>query len=217
MQPDQAVAAGKAIVKRAQEEAQKGLAMRDLAYAKKALTDGEREVREIKRQLNQNKQATNAAFTAQRQKNNKSGQLLGAVGNAKMRSTMSRSRAATNRKLADKKQKVSETYRVAGATLDNQIAALKKAKTSVAEAKVTKTTTETPQDAIQPPPNPVAAMPPPPSGTMPPPPSTPPPPPAPTQAAPLSVADELAKLADLKDRGVLTDDEFAAEKAKLLS
>jgi hypothetical protein len=29
--------------------------------------------------------------------------------------------------------------------------------------------------------------------------------------------DRLAKLADLKERGVLTDDEFAAEKAKILS
>lgn len=40
-------------------------------------------------------------------------------------------------------------------------------------------------------------------------------PPAP--AAPTSVADELAKLAQLKADGILTDDEFAAQKAKLLS
>jgi cbb3-type cytochrome oxidase subunit 3 len=32
-----------------------------------------------------------------------------------------------------------------------------------------------------------------------------------------SSADELAKLADLHKQGVLTDDEFAAQKAKLLS
>jgi hypothetical protein len=31
-----------------------------------------------------------------------------------------------------------------------------------------------------------------------------------------SVADELAKLAHLRDAGVLTDQEFAAQKAKLL-
>jgi hypothetical protein len=37
-------------------------------------------------------------------------------------------------------------------------------------------------------------------------------------AAPrLSVGDELTKLARLKADGVLTDDEFAAQKAKLLS
>jgi hypothetical protein len=30
-------------------------------------------------------------------------------------------------------------------------------------------------------------------------------------------ADELAKLADLKDRGVITDEEFATMKAKLVS
>jgi hypothetical protein len=30
-------------------------------------------------------------------------------------------------------------------------------------------------------------------------------------------ADQLAKLANLKDRGVLTDAEFEAEKAKILS
>jgi len=34
--------------------------------------------------------------------------------------------------------------------------------------------------------------------------------------APASVADELAKLADLRDQGILTDDEFAAQKARLL-
>lgn len=33
----------------------------------------------------------------------------------------------------------------------------------------------------------------------------------------LSVADELAKLAQLRDSGVLNDDEFAAQKAKLLA
>lgn len=32
-----------------------------------------------------------------------------------------------------------------------------------------------------------------------------------------STADELAKLADLKSRGVITDDEFEAQKAKILS
>src|SRR4051812_29538669 len=31
-----------------------------------------------------------------------------------------------------------------------------------------------------------------------------------------SKADELAKLAELRDRGVLTEDEFSAQKAKLL-
>lgn len=34
--------------------------------------------------------------------------------------------------------------------------------------------------------------------------------------APVSIADELAKLGDLRDRGLLTDEEFAAQKAKLL-
>jgi hypothetical protein len=36
------------------------------------------------------------------------------------------------------------------------------------------------------------------------------------KAAGSSTADQLHKLADLKDRGVLTEDEFATEKAKLL-
>lgn len=33
----------------------------------------------------------------------------------------------------------------------------------------------------------------------------------------LSIADELGKLADLKAKGVITDEEFAAQKAKLLA
>jgi hypothetical protein len=39
---------------------------------------------------------------------------------------------------------------------------------------------------------------------------------APTAAAP-DLADQLQKLAGLRDQGILTDDEFAAQKAKLLS
>jgi hypothetical protein len=41
--------------------------------------------------------------------------------------------------------------------------------------------------------------------------------PVPVATLPLSVADELTKLAKLKAEGVLTDDEFVAQKAKLLS
>jgi hypothetical protein len=39
---------------------------------------------------------------------------------------------------------------------------------------------------------------------------------APQVASPVSVADELKKFADLKDLGVLTDEEFAQQKARLL-
>ena len=42
-----------------------------------------------------------------------------------------------------------------------------------------------------------------------------PPPAAPTQAAPSPMIDQLNQLADLHQRGVLTDDEFSAAKAKL--
>jgi hypothetical protein len=45
--------------------------------------------------------------------------------------------------------------------------------------------------------------------------------PAPAAAPPAApqpdLADQLRKLADLRDAGVLTDDEFAAQKAKLLA
>lgn len=40
---------------------------------------------------------------------------------------------------------------------------------------------------------------------------------APAPAGGASVADELAKLASLRDSGVLSEDEFAAQKARLLS
>jgi len=42
-----------------------------------------------------------------------------------------------------------------------------------------------------------------------------PPPAAPAQAAPSPMIDQLNQLADLHQRGVLTDDEFAAAKAKV--
>jgi hypothetical protein len=40
--------------------------------------------------------------------------------------------------------------------------------------------------------------------------------PAAAAAAPVDVADQLKKLADLRDQGILSDEEFAAQKAKLL-
>jgi hypothetical protein len=44
------------------------------------------------------------------------------------------------------------------------------------------------------------------------------PPPTPVvDAPPVFIADELRKLAELRDIGVLTEDEFAAQKAKLLA
>jgi hypothetical protein len=42
-------------------------------------------------------------------------------------------------------------------------------------------------------------------------------PPALQQAAPVSVADEIRKLAELKDAGILSEEEFVSQKAKLLS
>jgi putative oligomerization/nucleic acid binding protein len=43
----------------------------------------------------------------------------------------------------------------------------------------------------------------------------PPPPPAPAEAGP-SRTDQLRDLADLKAQGILTDEEFAREKARIL-
>jgi hypothetical protein len=44
----------------------------------------------------------------------------------------------------------------------------------------------------------------------------PPPQAAPAAAPPVDVATQLEKLGDLKERGLLTDAEFAAQKAKIL-
>jgi len=37
------------------------------------------------------------------------------------------------------------------------------------------------------------------------------------QATPASTADQLAKLADLRDRGGITPEEFGREKAKIMA
>ena len=42
------------------------------------------------------------------------------------------------------------------------------------------------------------------------------PPPAPAPAASSSTSEELARLADLRDRGILTEEEFQAQKARVL-
>jgi Short C-terminal domain len=44
----------------------------------------------------------------------------------------------------------------------------------------------------------------------------PPPPPAPTAAPAPDPIEQLKQLAALKDQGILTDEEFAAQKAKIL-
>ena len=56
---------------------------------------------------------------------------------------------------------------------------------------------------------------PPPQYQQPPPQYQQPPPPPPAQDASSSMIDQLNQLADLHQRGVLSDDEFAAAKAKL--
>lgn len=60
---------------------------------------------------------------------------------------------------------------------------------------------------------PAYAAPPP---AQPPPPAPAPPAPAPPPPGEDSLSDQLERLADLRAKGVLTDDEFAAAKARLL-
>ncbi len=43
------------------------------------------------------------------------------------------------------------------------------------------------------------------------------PPPAAAPTPPVDTIDQLTKLGDLRDRGILTDEEFAAQKAKILA
>jgi hypothetical protein len=45
----------------------------------------------------------------------------------------------------------------------------------------------------------------------------PPPPPAPAPAATTDVVAQLTALADLKEKGILTEEEFAAQKSKILA
>jgi hypothetical protein len=40
--------------------------------------------------------------------------------------------------------------------------------------------------------------------------------PAAPEAPPVDVVEQLTKLAELKDKGILTEEEFAAQKAKIL-
>jgi hypothetical protein len=47
--------------------------------------------------------------------------------------------------------------------------------------------------------------------------SAPAPPPPPPAAAQPDMVTQLKQLAELRDQGILTDDEFAAQKAKLLA
>jgi len=183
MEPKKAVAAAVAIADQFKVDVHRAADSNDLKRTKAVCTQAESDLRDIKRSLTQHKQAMNAAFTAERQKIDKSGQLLGSLGNSKMRGAMSRGRADSKRNLAAQKLKTTDGYRTAGNHIDNLIAGVKKTKASIS-------TTPSPKARQTPPP--------------------------PRKSATVSVADELAKLAKLRDSGVLTDEEFASQKAKLL-
>lgn len=48
-------------------------------------------------------------------------------------------------------------------------------------------------------------------------PEAPPPPPAPAPAATTDIVEQLTALADLKEKGILTEEEFTAQKSKILA
>lgn len=192
MDPAQAAQKAERITKRFKLDVQRAADANDLKKTKAVCTQAEQDLRDVKRSLGQHKKATNAAFTAERQKIDKSGQVIGAFANAKTRGAMSRSRASSKRKLAEQKLQVTERYRIVNDAIDNGIASVKRTKASITVTEPAKParTPKPPQDKVPPPPARTAAF---------------------------SVADELAKLAELKQAGILTDEEFAAQKNKLLS
>jgi len=119
------------IIVNAQNLANAALARDDYAEAKRALTDGLRELRDYKRQLTEAERSIRAQAQDARLKNRASGQTVGLFMGSKGRGALARGRAAGGRSIANQQQQMLAPYASAKVNVDRAIAQLDRAKAQV--------------------------------------------------------------------------------------
>jgi hypothetical protein len=161
------------------EDANARLEAGDPAGAKRIIAAAQRELRDVKRQVNDEQRIVREQFQQARLDINQQGQTLGMVAGSKARGVMARGRAYEKRALAQQQQDALTPYNNLKAAIDRSIADLDRDKFRIDEA--VREDKEAPAEPGESPATPERgvedAAPPPasdPAKTPPPPPSTPP-------------------------------------------
>ena len=92
--------------------------------AKRVLASGQRELRDLKREVTNAERDMRAEFQQSRLKIDRGGQVLGAFGGSKARGVLARGRAFDKRNLAANKAAVTDNYRRVKSIIDDFVAQL---------------------------------------------------------------------------------------------
>lgn len=114
-----------------EKEAQSAADARDLAEAKRVISNGIRDLRDYKRELTEAERSIREQFHDAKLKNRASGQTVGMFVGSKTRAAMARGRAAQGRRLSSNQAAALQPYAQAKANVDRAIAAMDRAKADV--------------------------------------------------------------------------------------
>lgn len=99
--------------------------------AKSVITDGQRDLRDLKRAAVDIQRQIRLQGTDARQSTNKSGQMIGLVAGSKARGNMARGRAVQKRRIADKQADALRPYDAVKSTIDNVLSQMDRVKAQV--------------------------------------------------------------------------------------
>ncbi|WP_206673679.1 DUF2510 domain-containing protein [Pseudactinotalea terrae] len=119
--------------KAARREAERLTATGDPSEARRVLANAIRDLRELKRQINERQREIRAEASAARQRNSGSGQVVGAFMGSKARGAMARSRAAAGRAIAEKQAKMMRPLDAQKAEIDGLVADLDRQRARIAD------------------------------------------------------------------------------------
>lgn len=118
------IAEAKRIVADVDRAASEALGVGRLDEAKRALADGIRDLRDLKREVTEAERETRLAFQDARLKARQTGQTVGMFMGSKARGAMGRGRAAAGRDISAKEQEASRHYAGLKSAIDAAIAGL---------------------------------------------------------------------------------------------
>lgn len=112
------------IARESASTANEALGRDDTRSAKAILTEGQRQLRDLKRQVAAAETNARAQFTEQRNSIAKQGQIVGAFSRSKVRGNLSRARGMQRRSVADRQAEVMAQFRATKAHIDDLVAQL---------------------------------------------------------------------------------------------
>ncbi|MCU1579200.1 MAG: hypothetical protein JWP19_1404 [Rhodoglobus sp.] len=128
--PDAAI---KGIIQKAQAEANASLALDDYGDAKRCLSDGVRDLRDLKRQVTDAERSVRESYQDARLKTRQAGTTVGLFVGSKTRGAMARGRAMEGRNISARQAQALRPYAIVKSEIDRAIAALDRAKAQVTD------------------------------------------------------------------------------------